>query len=169
MNRVVKPLLVVVLGLFLVMTAVSVFMPSQVMTSKWVQVANHQDSVIKVLSDLHSWPEWNGLLKGANNVSVSDRSIEWPGSTGKKNTIRLEAVTAKGISTPISIAEEPFMKSGFSVEKRSADSVQVVWFLIEDLKWYPWEKFYGMMAADMKGPLMQESLDKFKNYIQTKK
>jgi hypothetical protein len=34
----------------------------------------------------------------------------------------------------------------------------VVWYIIENLKWYPWEKFYGMMASDMKGPLMQESL-----------
>ncbi len=49
------------------------------------------------------------------------------------------------------------------------DSVQVVWFLIEDLKWYPWEKFYGMMAADMKGPLMQESLDRLKYYMRSKK
>lgn len=168
MNRVVKPILVVVFGLFLVMTAVSVFMPSQVMTSKWVQVANPKDSVIHVLRDLHRWPEWNGLLAGADALTITDQSIQWKGASGKMNTIKLEAVTTNGLSTPISIAEAPFMRTGFSVEKRTADSVQIVWFLIEDLKWYPWEKFYGMMAADMKGPLMQQSLDKFKNVIQTK-
>lgn len=168
MNRIVKPFLVVLFGLFLVMTAVSVFMPSQVMTSKWVRVAKPKDSVIRSIADLRTWSEWNGLLAGAQQIEVKDRSIQWKGASGKHNIIRLESVSASGLSTPISIAEEPFMKSGFSIEKRSADSVQVVWFLIEDLKWYPWEKFYGMMAADMKGPLMQQSLDKFKHYIQTK-
>jgi hypothetical protein len=44
----------------------------------------------------------------------------------------------------------------------------VVWYIIEDLKWYPWEIFYGMMAADMKGPLMQKSLDDLKQYLNRK-
>ena len=61
----------------------------------------------------------------------------------------------------------PFI-SGFSVEKRnpSEDSVQVVWYIVEELKWYPWEKFYGMMAADMKGPLMDASLQLLKTQVQ---
>jgi hypothetical protein len=69
------------------------------------------------------------------------------------------------VSTSISLNRSKYFNSGFSIEKRSSDSVQVVWYIIEDLKWYPWEKFYGMMAADMKGPLMQESLDRLKSYL----
>ncbi len=36
---------------------------------------------------------------------------------------------------------------------------------IEDLKWYPWEKFYGIMAGDMKGPLLQGSLDRLRDQL----
>jgi hypothetical protein len=43
----------------------------------------------------------------------------------------------------------------------------VVWFIIEKMKWYPWEKFYGMMAAEMKGPLMQSSLERLKMKLET--
>lgn len=155
-------------GLFAVMLAVSLFMPNQIMTSKWVMVANPKDSVIREIANLQHWKEWNGLLTDAGNVQYSDSMISWASANGKQNKIRLEDVRENGVSTPISIGGDDFMKSGFSIEKRTTDSVQVVWFLIEELKWYPWEKFYGMMAADMKGPLMQESLDKFKNHIQTK-
>lgn len=169
MERTIKPLLLVIGGLFIVMLAVSLFMPSQVMTSKWVRIANHKDSVIKEIATLQHWKEWNGLVANAQELSYTDSMIIWSSANGKQNKIKLESVSDNGVSTPISISDGDFMKSGFSVEKRTADSVQVVWFLIEELKWYPWEKFYGMMAADMKGPLMQESLDKFKNYIQTKK
>ena len=73
-----------------------------------------------------------------------------------------------GLSTEISLhGGEPF-NSGFSIEKRdpSMDSVQVVWFIVEELKWYPWEKFYGIMAEDVKGPLMQQSLDRLKKKLQ---
>lgn len=163
-----KLLLILVGGLFTVMMAVSLFMPNEVMTSKWVRVAQSKDTVMTALLDLQSWPQWNGLLSGAADVSISDSIISWTGGNGRKNQIRMESVEVNGLSTPISLGGEAIMRSGFSVEKRTADSVQVVWFVIEDLNWYPWEKFYGMMAADMKGPLMQQSLDQFKNYLQTR-
>lgn len=150
------------------MTAVSLFMPSQVMTTKWVRVANNKDRVIQEIAVLQHWTEWNGLLAHAEGITYSDSMIRWTSTNGKQNAIKLESVSHNGVSTPISIGGSDYIKSGFSVEKRTVDSVQIVWFLIEDLKWYPWEKFYGMMAADMKGPLMQESLDKFKNYMQAK-
>ncbi|MFZ9300992.1 MAG: hypothetical protein ACO23V_08450 [Chitinophagaceae bacterium] len=169
MERLIKPLLLVLVGLCMVMLAVSLFMPNQVMTSKWVIMAGQKDSIIQEIADLHHWKEWNGLLKNAENITYSDSMISWSSANGRQNKIKLESISKNGLSTPISIADRDFMKSGFSIEKRSVDSVQVVWFLIEDLKWYPWEKFYGMMAAEMKGPLMQESLDRLKYYMRSKK
>jgi hypothetical protein len=166
MNRWIKPLLVGIGGLFAVMLSFSLFMPDQVMTSKWVRVANEKDSVIEVIADLKTWPEWNGLLTGAQGISFSDSTVQWTSANGKANRIKRESVSENGVSSPISIGGDAYMKSGFSVEKRTADSVQVVWFVIEELNWYPWEKFYGMMAADRKGPLMQESLDRLKVYLQ---
>jgi hypothetical protein len=38
----------------------------------------------------------------------------------------------------------------------------VVWFIVEKLAWYPWEKVYGMMASVIKGPALQQSLDNLK-------
>jgi tetratricopeptide (TPR) repeat protein len=72
----------------------------------------------------------------------------------------------KGIVTTMTLGNNRPIESGFSVEKRQADSVQVVWFIIEKLKWYPWEKFYGMVAADMKGPVMDSSLQLLKVQVQ---
>jgi hypothetical protein len=79
----------------------------------------------------------------------------------------VDTVNDKGVSTTLSFNQgRPFI-SGFSVEKREqSDSTQVVWYIIEELKWYPWEKFYGMMAADMKGPLMEASLALLKTEVQ---
>jgi L-rhamnose isomerase len=82
--------------------------------------------------------------------------------------VKIEGIEANGVSTPIMLGDNREIRSGFSVEKREADSVQVVWYIIEDLKWYPWEKFYGMMAEKMKGPLMQQSLDDLKAYLEAK-
>ncbi|HLO79716.1 MAG TPA: hypothetical protein VK166_02090 [Chitinophagaceae bacterium] len=168
MNRFYKPLLIGITGLIVVMLAFSMIMPSRVMTSKWVRVAQDKDSVINVIKDLNTWKDWNGLLGGAEGIRVQDSLLTWKTSNGNENSIRLESVQPNGVSAPISLNGGKYFNSGFSVEKRSTDSVQVVWYIIEDLKWYPWEKFYGMMAADMKGPLMQKSLDDLKTYLDNK-
>lgn len=162
MNRFLKLVLLGGVALIVVMLLLSLLLPSQVMTSKWVRVAQPKDSVIKTISDLHTWPSWNLLLNQAREVEVKDSLLLWRSPNGHENRVKLESVQPNGISSPIALNNGEFIRSGFSIEKRDADSVQVVWFIIEDLKWYPWEKFYGMMAADMKGPLMQESLNRLK-------
>jgi hypothetical protein len=165
MRRFYKPVLIGIAGLITVMLGLSVILPNQVMTSKWVRVSQDKDSVIRVVKDLHTWDQWNSLLTGAQAVDVKDSLLNWTSPNGHMNSIRIEGVEDNGVSTSISLNRSKYFNSGFSIEKRSSDSVQVVWYIIEDLKWYPWEKFYGMMAADMKGPLMQESLDRLKNYL----
>lgn len=169
MERLIKPVVIGVVGLFVVMLLFSLLLPGEVMTSKWVRVANDKDSVISTVSDLKSWPNWNLLLKDATDVQFSDSALSWTSPNGHSNRIRIEGVEPNGVATLISLNKGDDIRSGFSIEKRDADSVQVVWYIIEDLKWYPWEKFYGMMAADMKGPLMQESLQDLKKLLSEEK
>jgi hypothetical protein len=152
------------------MIAISSLLPGEVMTSKWVMVHGETAPVLAEIRDLHKWPEWNGLLTGVNDLTVNIKpgptdtgsTVGWTDQRGGKNTLIVTENNEKGIVTTMTMNGGKPIESGFSVEKRQADSVQVVWFIIEKLKWYPWEKFYGMMAGDMKGPLMQESLDKLK-------
>ena len=165
--RLLKPFLITIAGLALVLLAVSSLLPSRVMTSRWVMVHAEKDTVISAVHDLGTWPQWNLLMEHSTvqplkaSYTVGD-TISWQASEGVYGHMTLEEWNDKGVSSLLSIGEQRALHSGMSVEKRQADSVQVVWYLIEDLKWYPWEKVYGMMASDIKGPLMQKSLDRLK-------
>ena len=163
--RLLKPLLLGLAGIFIVIFLISSLLPNHVMTSKWVRVLANKDSILHEVLNLQRWHEWNGLLMGATDVHVSDSMMTWiSAGSEKRNTVTIKGITSIGLSTEISLHEGKPFTSGFSIEKRdpSMDSVQVVWFIVEELKWYPWEKFYGIMAADVKGPLMQQSLDRLK-------
>jgi hypothetical protein len=168
MNRFTKPVLIGSIGLIVVMLGFSLLLPDHVMTSKWVRVAVPTDSVINTVKDLNGWKDWNLLLQDATLVTVKDSTLSWVSPRGTSNSIHIDTVNEKGVSTSLKLNDSRPFTSGFSIEKRdpAEDSVQVVWYIIEELKWYPWEKFYGMMAADMKGPLMQASLDKLKGKLQ---
>jgi hypothetical protein len=168
MKRFYKPVIIGLSGLIAVMLGFSLVLPDHVMTSKWVKVAADKDSVIKTIRDLHRWESWNLLVKDGKNIQASDSVLTWTTANGNINTIRIDTVNALGVATSLQLNQgRPFI-SGFSVEKRNPaeDSVQVVWYIVEELKWYPWEKFYGMVAADMKGPVMDSSLQLLKVQVQ---
>ena len=165
MLRLIKPALLGITGLMIVILLISALLPNHVMTSKWVRVHAPKDSILGEVRNLEGWHEWNGLLMNAADIQVRDSSLTWTSTSGgTRNIITIKGSTDMGLSTEISLNNGKPFTSGFSIEKRDPlmDSVQVVWFIVEELKWYPWEKFYGIMAADVKGPLMQQSLDRLK-------
>lgn len=168
MQRWIKPVIIGLSGLFIVMLGFSLLLPDHVMTSKWVKVAGDKDSIIAEIGDLGNWGSWNLLVKDGQQIEATDSSLQWVSGNGHRNTIHIDTVNSNGVATRLRLNEGRTMQSGFSVERRdpASDSVQVVWYIIEELKWYPWEKFYGMMAADMKGPLMDSSLQLLKSEIQ---
>lgn len=168
--RYVKPFLVALSGFLAVTIGISLLLPSRVMTSKWVMVHGDTGVALSELRRLQEWPAWNGLLASAGKVeavlpggnSARGGHLSWSSAGGGMNRVDITEDNERGIACRMRLQGGKPMESGFSVEGRTADSTQVVWFVIEDLQWYPWEKFYGMMAADVKGPLMQQSLERLK-------
>ncbi len=159
------------IGLALVLTAISSLLPGSVMNSRWVKVGVSRERVTEKIRDLNSWSEWNLLLSEATDITVSSDvspnrpSLNWKDPRGTSHSFTVTGDNEGGLVTRLTMGDGRPMESGFAVQQNGTDSVQVVWYVIEDLKWYPWEKFYGIMAGDMKGPLLQGSLDKLKEVL----
>lgn len=171
----IKPLVIGLIGLSAVLLGISALLPSQVMTSRWVRVYGDPEAPLQQVKDLQNWSSWNLLLKDARNMeiqpldSAGGGAIRWVDARGGKNHLTVTGHSRQGMVTQIVLGDNRPFESGFSIEKRHQDSTQIVWYIMEKLKWYPWEKFYGMMAEDMKAPLMQESLDQLKQKIEGKR
>lgn len=163
-----KFLVLLLSGLFAVLLCISLLFPNHIMISRGVKLSADKNKVITAIADLSTWKDWNGLLAGAKDITVKDSVLRWEGANGTQNSVKITGINDKGVTADFIIGNSRLVNGGFSVEKRdpAEDSIQVVWFLVEELKWYPWEKFYGMMAADLKAPLMLESVEKFKQNVQ---
>jgi len=168
--RLIRQILIGAIVLSLVLLAISSLLPNEVMTSRWVLIDAEKDTVLKKVRDLNSWNSWILFLQTAEQVDIKKSGnqhdigsvISWKTENGGLNRITITENNEKGIITETELNNDRSFVSGFSVEKRKVDSVQVVWFIVEKLKWYPWEKFYGIMAGDIKGPYMQRSLERLK-------
>lgn len=162
-----KFLVLLLSGLFAVLLCISLLFPNHIMISRGVKLSADKGKVIAAIADLSTWKDWNGLLAGAKDITVKDSVLRWEGANGAQNSVKITGINDIGVTADFTIGNSRLINGGFSVEKRdpAEDSIQVVWFLVEELKWYPWEKFYGMMAADLKAPLMLESVEKFKQNL----
>lgn len=167
----IRYLLFVSSGLGLLFLAISALLPGQVMNSRWVKVGVSRQRVTEELRDLQHWSSWNLLLTDASDLQESPAtatagpSLRWKTPQGTSNGFTVTEDNDGGMVTRLTLGDGRPMESGFSVQSSGMDSVQIVWFVIEELKWYPWDKFYGIMAGDMKGPLLQGSLDLLKERL----
>jgi hypothetical protein len=174
--RLIKPLLIGIAGLFLVLLAITSLMPSRVMTSRWVMMAEQPEDILARVENLEGWKDWNLLMQGATGIRVeatgdtgARQVLTWLDARGRTNRVEVLGQGDKGMVTRMTLGENRPIESGFSIERRRTDSTQVVWYIMEDLRWYPWEKFYGMMAEKMKAPLMEASLQRLKDNSSTRR
>ena len=171
--RILKALATALVGLTAVLLAISALLPGQVVNSRSVMVAASTDTILAELRDLSSWSDWNLLLQGAGSLRISPPSepsgrgadIRWRDARGGENTVMLQESSPNGIVTEMRFGNGDPMESGFSLDTSRPDSVQVHWYVIEQLDWYPWEKFYGMMSADMKDETLRQSLIRLRDRI----
>jgi len=171
--RILKAAAFALTGLALVVLALSALLPRQVVNSRSVMVAAAPDSILGALRDLPSWSDWNLLLQGAGSLRISPptgtagrgAAIRWRDARGGENAILLQEASPNGIVTEMRFGSGDPMDSGFSIDASRPDSVQLHWYVIEQLDWYPWEKFYGMVAADMKEEAMRLSLIRLRDRI----
>ncbi len=165
--------------IFMVLTILAVLFsalfPSEVMTSKWVIIGADKHIVQAKLNDLKDYSSWNDILINREQIDIRQKSliaqkgdvISWKNNSSAFDGIVVSSSDTTGIAFEIIHAGSLPIRSGISFAQKG-DSVQVVWAIVEKLRWYPWEKVYGMMAADMKGPAMQHSLESFKSQVENK-
>lgn len=171
--RILKALAFALVGLSVVLLTISSLLPGRVVNSRSVMVAAPPDTILAELRDLPSWPAWNLLLQDASQVrtlasgakGVQGATLLWHDARGGDNAIRLTQDGPDGIVTELRLNGGDPMESGFSIDRRFPDSVQLHWYVIEELAWYPWEKFYGMVSGGMKEDAMRQSLIRLRDRI----
>jgi hypothetical protein len=167
--RFVRLLLIAVVVLFVVFTGISLLFPSHMRISRGINVAVSREKVYAVVSDLRTWEQWNGFIR---NTPLTGKSVSSP-SSGKGAMLRSDQlVITEGNSTPEAVAFDwnqlkgRRFEGGFNLLQFRPDSLTVQYWFDFHFRWYPWEKL-GIFVYDRQwGPLLQESLDSLRLYLE---
>ena len=162
--RVVKLAILSFIFLFLLVTIISLFIPSHVRISKATEINNTKESVMGFVANPLKWREW---YPGTDSLSIL--YIE-----GKPKGILLDSggmvgiaiiaandsmVTASNVGSQV---KQPMEMSWKLLPGNSANHVILQWYVDFTLKWYPWEKFKSPFFENMHGVQMEQGLANLK-------
>lgn len=170
--KMIKGFVIVLFGLFLMVTLLSLFIPSKVMTVKAVVIYAPADKIFTQIADLKNWKNWHPVFKNDSAAVFSTPSTgvnayaEWV-TTNKTNKLLITAAAPEIIKTLLIRPGEKDVENTISIVSiKDAAGLQVEWRVFTKLKWYPWEKFAGIFIDKITGPGYETALNNLKDYLE---
>jgi hypothetical protein len=170
--RLVKGFLFVISGFFILITLISLLIPSTVVTVKSVSVHASAEKIGRAIKDLKEWKKWHPVFMQNNAIVISEPSsgenakASWE-QNGKMNDIVITHELPGGIQFNVDRqGENPVETTLTALPVQEPNTLQVQWKAITKLKWYPWEKFGGIFVSEMTGPGYEQALNSLKKYLE---
>ncbi len=168
--KMLKGFVFVLAGLFLLITLVSLLMPSTVMTANTVMVQSSRTTLATAVMQLNQWKHWHPVFKAPNTgmqITNNGTGASWT-MNGKENRLTVTGSDSTQLRFTLQRKGENDIDNFISmVPIRDSMGLQVEWRTVSTLKWYPWEKFAGIFYDQMAGPGYQEALENLKSYAES--
>ncbi|MEI9933312.1 MAG: hypothetical protein WDM71_00275 [Ferruginibacter sp.] len=174
--RLIKFIIISIIGLFVVVTLMASLLSSEVKTSRAVVVHSSYSQIYMQVADLRNWKNWHPSLKADSIIiSYSNPSFgknAWCNIEYKNQQTHLQIISED--STSIHFLSQLNRINDIDNEisitpVKEEQSFQVEWKAITKLHWYPWEKFYGIFIDRLTGPGYEEALNDLKDYVESEK
>lgn len=156
--RVIKLGLISVVFFTIFLTILSFFFPSHIRISKAVDIKTSKDSLMMYLAQPAQWQKW---YPGADSGKLIANGIKT--KDGKELTL-----AGKSDSTVTMLSNSGKTgQSGWNIfEANIPGSYTIQWYMDIHLRWYPWEKFSGLLLEKRYGPMMEKGLDNLKALLE---
>lgn len=155
-----------VVFLFLLVTAMSLLLPSTINISRAVDINAPFNSIYTNVNDFSNWVKWYSNydpsdIKLSNTRAGANASIAI-----HKTSITIISSHTDKITTLWKAGDKRFESEFNFFNKSGSKIVTVQWRFIQHVKWYPWEKFASIATDKTIGPVMEASLDNLKKLLE---
>ena len=144
--------------LFVLVTALGLLFPSQVIVSRAVDITAPKNSILLLVKDVNSWKKW---VEGMNDQTVVISSPT-KAILGKTD-VTITSVNDSSIASTWVARNGNIQTCSINLFGDSTKVQTVVqWEFQQQLKWYPWERFASMMNDKILGTMMEKNLNNLK-------
>ncbi|MDB5253020.1 MAG: hypothetical protein JWP27_2189 [Flaviaesturariibacter sp.] len=141
------------LFLFLVVTGISLFIPSHIRISKATNLAVPADSAWRLIRDTAHWKEWHPWFMQSPGL-VSQIGVNWTAQNDSVSSVEMSQATKKTLLNTWQVHRYA-----------STDSITLQWYMDFHPRWYPWEKFGSLFYESSYGTVMEAGLANLRNRL----
>lgn len=150
--------------LFIIITSISLLLPSKILVSRAIDVQSNVNVVKPQFFNLANWQNWMTDAKGEKSnytYNTNSRTL----NIGETQ-ISIIGITDTTLITQWSSSNQ--MTATFRIiDHHRADSlITVQWQMEQHIKWYPWQKFASITKDEIWGGSMEKSLENLKLLVQ---
>jgi hypothetical protein len=147
--RLIKLAILSIVFLFIVVTAVSLLIPSRIRISKAVNIHGSKDSIFALIADTGKWKLWHPAFIPNDSVPKFPAvHIVQRVRTDSEIVMRLQQ------------SGKPEVVNGWRIyHNPAADSLTLQWYMDFRLQWYPWQKLGSLFYENTYGVMMERGLD----------
>ena len=164
--RLVKLAFISLIAFGILLTVISLLMPSTILVSKSININAPKDSVYAHIANLENWKEWCANMD-SKAVSFSDNTIgKGAIATVDQTTITIDSCNANSISTTWQASNSVLTSSFNFLPNENPSITSLQWQFTNHVSWYPWEKFAAIFSDKAIGGFMEKSLDRMKATVE---
>lgn len=165
--RFIRLFLISFIVLFLIITGISLFIPSHVRISKAIDIRASRDSIVAQLADPAQWKHWYPGLDTA--ALYYEQGVPKGVITNRQSNafILITEATGKEVVTEFKGFRNKQVVSGWNlIPAADSATVTVQWYMDFSLRWYPWEKFSSLVLEKNYRPVMEQGLANLKKQVE---
>jgi hypothetical protein len=162
--RVLKLAVISAIVLFVIVTAISLLLPSKVLVSRAVDTRSSEVKIKSEVYDLHNWQHWMTDAKGGKG----DFNFDSARHTLQIGPTKIRIIASSDSTVTTLWVSSTEMTGTFHIidHHRSDSLITIQWQMEQDVKWYPWQKFASITKDEIWGASMEKSLDNLKALLE---
>ena len=163
--KILKLTVISAVALFLLITALSLLLPSHVRVSRAINISGSRENIGPFISDLGQWKKWNRFVLQADSMN----NLEAIGDSILKAGVVEIQMMNKGIDSVHTKWKQQNGKNsnGDFILLPGEHYTVVQWYFDFHLDWYPWQKFQSIIYDKQLGPYMEASLQNLKQVVES--
>lgn len=175
--RLIKMFSIVLVGMFAVITIIGLLIPSSAKVSRGIIVNADSSNVYKELSDVKNWNQWLPWITADSGAVVQTSAVtnapgayfKWKGvKLNSAGTLTIQSIKPNEILLLHEIKDMNTSEGGLRIRSISNNTTEVLWYMEYKLKWYPWERFFGIFIDKIIGSAFEQGLEQFRTYTEQK-
>jgi hypothetical protein len=162
--RILRFIIASIVVISVIITIISLFIPSNVRISRGIQISAPKDSVMNQIGNVVNWKNW---YPGADSLKSYYEGNVIKGLVLDEHKKRYIVITEKKDNEIKAEYRLPGKKipTGWLIAANNR-SVTIQWYMDFHLCWYPWEKFSSLVFEKVYHPQLQQGLDNLKHYLE---